>query len=129
MRKTLHRGKGGSGVHCSSTPWNYTSGMPTLLTCLILLLATVRVTRLIVFDRLSEPLRQWLVDKWGPESMFVYLWFCPWCMGFWVSLAASTVAWVATDLPSYLTVPWWAGVPLAALAVSYLVGFILSKEN
>lgn len=103
--------------------------MTTLITCLLLLLAVVRATRLLVFDKLTEPFREWVVGKWGTESMFVYLWFCPWCVGFWVSLAGAVVAWTATEIPDYVALPWWAGVPVIALASSYLVGFILSKES
>jgi len=103
--------------------------MAILITSLILLLAAVRITRLIVFDRLSEPFRQWLVDRWGADSMFVYLWFCPWCLGFWVALALSAVAWYPGGLSAFIALPAWAGIPLLGFAASYLVGFILSKED
>lgn len=103
--------------------------MTTLVTSLILLLAAVRVTRLIVFDRLSEPLRRWLVEHIGPESMFTYLWFCPWCMGFWVALALSAVAWFPGGLGDYIALPWWAGIPAVAFAASYVIGLTISKED
>ena len=104
-------------------------GMTTLITLLVLLLATIRVTRLIVTDKLSEPFRQFLVDKLGAGSWITYLFWCAWCSGFWVSLAATGAAWATTSLPAYIALPAWAGVPVVALAASYIVGWVLTRED
>lgn len=105
------------------------NGMTTLITCLVLLLAAIRGTRLIVTDKLSDPFRQLLVDKLGTSNWVTYLFFCPWCVGFWVSLAATGAAWATTSLPAYIALPAWAGVPVVALGASYIVGWVLTRED
>lgn len=103
--------------------------MSTFITFAVLLFAAVRVTRLIVVDKLSEPLRQFLLKKLGAENWVTYLFFCPWCMGFWVSLAAAWLACEHTQLSEYIPFPAWLSVPLVALGMSYIVGWVLTRED
>ena len=104
-------------------------GMTALITFLVLLLATIRVTRLIVADKLSEPFRQFLVDKLGVESWITYLFWCAWCSGFWVSLASSAIAWYVGGLQPFVSLPAWFAIPAIALGMSYITGWVLSRED
>lgn len=45
-----------------------------------LILAAYRVTRLLNRDAITKPLQRQI------PSQLVNGWFCPWCLGFWVSL-------------------------------------------
>lgn len=103
--------------------------MTALITFVVLLFATIRITRLIVTDKLSDPFRQFLVDKLGASSWVTYLFFCPWCVSFWVALAASTVLWNTTTTPDWVTLPAWAGIPAVALGMAYVVGWVLTRED
>ena len=105
------------------------NSMTALITFLVLLFATIRFTRLIVTDKLSEPFRQFLVDKLGTSSWVTYLFFCPWCVGFWVSLASSAIAWYVGGLQPFVSLPAWFAIPAIALGMSYITGWVLSRED
>lgn len=90
-----------------------------LLTLVLLALATARITRLVTLDSIADPARHAILTRAYSHSDargdFVdELLSCPWCAGFWVSLAA---AWALMVLdPSWvrwLSLPW---------ALSYLTG-------
>lgn len=54
-------------------------------------LATYRLTRLIVEDEITSPLRETIWDTYDPgETKIGYLITCPWCVSMWVG--ASVVA-------------------------------------
>lgn len=61
------------------------------VTLIVLMFAVARVTRLIVDDKISLPLRQWVLAKSGEDGWFFYLVSCPWCMGVWVSAGMTAV--------------------------------------
>jgi len=103
--------------------------MTALITFVVLLFATIRITRLIVTDKLSDPFRQFLVDKLGTSSWVTYLFFCPWCVSFWVALATSTILWNTTTTPDWVALPAWVAIPALALGMSYVVGWILTRED
>lgn len=86
----------------------------------LLTLASARVTRLIVTDKITNPFRQSIVKKSGTEGWWTYLVHCPFCMSVWVTAFAS-VYWVLASGISlvYLLPGWWA--------MSYLVAPILVK--
>lgn len=48
----------------------------------LLVLASFRLTHLVVFDQIAEPLRQWA----EPRPFLSGLISCYWCCGIWVSL-------------------------------------------
>lgn len=57
---------------------------PTAL--IILALCTYRLTRLIIQDTITYPIRNWIWNKFPPETnRFGYLFTCPWCMSMWVA--------------------------------------------
>ena len=105
------------------------NSMTALITFLVLLFATVRLTRLIVTDKLSEPFRQFLVDKLGTSSWVTYLFFCPWCVSVWIGFASSAIAWYVGGLQPFVSLPAWLAIPAIALGMSYVTGWVLSRED
>lgn len=85
-------------------------------------LAAYRVTRLITRDSLPPMarLRDHVLDRWG-DSGWSELIVCPWCMGFWISSAATVVASTPADV-----VGRWIAVPFAMSAV---VGLLASRDD
>jgi hypothetical protein len=90
------------------------------VTLIVLMFAVARVTRLIVDDKISLPIRQWVLRKSGDDGWFTTLVHCPWCMGIWVSAAMTT-----------LTFLWdsqiWSAI-LVFLAVAQLASSLLTFE-
>lgn len=108
------------------------------LIVILIMLATHRVTRLIVKDHVTEPVRtrlqvgaerRWATrhptlarvtpqDRWGSPLAF---WLsCPWCVGLWVAAAVTGATWPIARFP----------VPvLVALAASTATGLIAELEN
>lgn len=104
--------------------------MATLILVLVLTtLAAARVTRVIVVDRIGQPLRSAIVRWRGESSALTYLVHCPWCMGLWVSAALVAAVWWPAQLADRFGVTTWVALPLTALAVAHLVGLILTREE
>lgn len=90
--------------------------MTSYLTFVILIYlgAVLRVTRLIVADTITEPLRIWFLKHW----QFAALWSsCSWCVSMWT---AAALAW---PLQHLTRLSWWliAGIGLTA---SYVTGMV-----
>jgi hypothetical protein len=102
--------------------------MTVVLSTIILLLATLRVTRFFTADTLG----QWLVvdpaQAWAGENAWrkklVSGLSCPFCVGFWISVGAIGVLCLAGG-PADPADWWWFGA--SAFALSYLVGHISSR--
>lgn len=119
-----------------------------LLMFLVVVAAAARITRLVVTDTITEPARAWLLpriarsrfertrishgmDASPPTRIrgFVLdMLQCPWCIGFWISAALIGAASLASGVWVDITGHWWADLPIAALAVSYLVGWLADQE-
>lgn len=97
-------------------------GMSSANLILIILAAFIatRVTRLVTADRVFQPLRDRIITKFGMGHPLTYWVHCPWCVGVWVSLAASVVV-VFTAPDGWLVSAWWL-VPGLAAAYSWLCG-------
>lgn len=65
----------------------------TALLVVLLIGATIRLTRLITSDALLEPPRAW-IEKRLPASV-AYLLRCDWCMSVWVGSATFVFGWYA----------------------------------
>lgn len=91
------------------------STLSTLLTLAVYVLAAARLTRIVVSDKIGEPLRAATLARWGQDSMLNYLFWCSWCLGWWVCLVLAFPAALVAGLP------WWMGFGLWP-AGSYLVG-------
>lgn len=88
---------------------------------LVAALAVARLTRLLVSDKLTVGIRQWVVRKWGPDSMASYLIHCPWCMSVWLAIPLMPVAALFPNR--------WVIAVLAIPAASYLAGFLANREE
>jgi hypothetical protein len=131
--------------------------MPNAVLLLVYLLAVARVVRLITSDRITERAREavimrlW-VRKWMPAAraelpgdtpdairrqagnyarqfrnsaeppLLVYMATCPWCVSVYAGAVAAPMIYFWGSSP-------WLAVPALALALSYGVGFLASKEG
>lgn len=72
-----------------------------MLDLLVDVFACHRVTKLVVEDVVTQPLRQKIFDKKAPtEDSWTYIFTCPWCASIWIGagiVAARTVAPKAWD--------------------------------
>lgn len=104
--------------------------MPSLLDFLVMAVlvigASARLQRLIGADTLTAPLRAWAGRKTGTDKTGEFL-ACPWCSGFWTSVACVLVAWLTAGLP------WGVGGTAAFIGAcftaSYAVGFFAGHET
>lgn len=97
------------------------------MTYVLLLLATVRVTRLISSDHLTFPVRIKLAAR-KPDGMFSYWLFCWWCS----SVVAGGVVWGGWWAAQYFGNGVVEGIVLAivgALAGSMVAGWLGIAEQ
>lgn len=59
------------------------------VTLIVLILATMRLTRLAVLDKISMPIRAWIIKKTG-NGWLTYLVHCVFCAGFWAAAIVGT---------------------------------------
>ncbi len=110
--------------------------MTAILALVFTVAAAARLTRLIVKDKITEPIRAGIARRLKqPEfsesgrqisegSRLTYLIHCGWCTGMWVSAAVGAAAWwggVAGLMPG---VSSWFGYPALALATGWFVGIL-----
>lgn len=93
-----------------------------VLVLIIYVLAVMRLTRLINSDTILDRARIALARRFGANSIAVYFFGCPWCVGMWLSIAA------AAGPVIILAWPWWTLVPLG-LACSQIVGMAAPLYN
>ncbi|MGW5514620.1 hypothetical protein [Nocardia africana] len=98
------------------------STLATLLTLAVYVLTAARLTRIVVVDKIGEPIRIAITNRFGAESLITYLAFCPWCLGWWVT---AVLAWPTAVLAG---LPWWFGFGLWP-AGSYLVGLLARWDS
>jgi hypothetical protein len=79
--------------------------------------AAARLTRFITRDTLTKPLREWVEDRYGEDSLPDEFIGCPWCVGFWISflIAALIFCPVIANHPAFV-------IPATALTISHLIG-------
>lgn len=88
------------------------------------LLSTARLTRALTTDRIGLPIRSFVVNRLGADSMLGYLLHCRWCSSMWISVPiALLVALLLCDGSDVaaLTIP-------LALAYSHLTGLLVALE-
>lgn len=90
------------------------------LDIVLLVLATWRVTRLVVDDDIAAPLRGWAIarSEWWEELVT-----CPFCIGFWLSVAA-VASYALAVYGGWLIVWRWLAAPWA---LSIVVGHLSSR--
>lgn len=88
--------------------------LPVWATLLLVVLASMRLWRLIALDELTQPTR----DRLPIRAVDTIV--CPWCSGWWVSLGvtASALAWHHQ---------WWWQLPAVALSASLLAAYTLDR--
>lgn len=89
--------------------------------------ATTRLTHLITDDRLTLPLRQKVITRYGTEGWQTYLVMCPWCVSPYIAVLVTVPAvfWGLNFLP------WHIRIVLAALLIptaSQAAGMLARKE-
>jgi len=92
-----------------------------ILSLIVGTLAVARITRLLVDDQLTNGYRQWVVRRWGGESMQSYLAHCPWCTGVWIS---AIIMPVSALLPNI-----WTVTALSVPAASMVTGLLLDRKG
>lgn len=90
-----------------------------LITLLIGALATARLTRLVTTDRITAGPRSAILRRLPDGSLWAYLLVCDWCLSMYLGAGVAAALW-AWD---------WSVWPLAALAFSYMAGWLASKEE
>ena len=93
-----------------------------LVTLTLTALATARITRLITTDRITEAPRNALIRRLDPEGLMAYLVVCDWCASVYVGAAVAGAWWAWGDTMAFTAAT-------AALAYSYVAGFLASKES
>ena len=87
----------------------------------VVCLAVFRATRFVIKDHILNSLRNRLFDRFPPESTRLgYLFTCPWCIGFWLSLIAY-FCYTISPLPTL----WVCYV----LAISAVVGWLTALDD
>ncbi|KAB2336377.1 DUF1360 domain-containing protein [Cytobacillus depressus] len=78
---------------------------------MMIILASYRLTHLIVFDKIAEPLRNLFLTKKEtqnheikkvPKSMFGYLLTCYWCTGIWSAILLSAIYFFLPSVAKYI---------------------------
>lgn len=98
-----------------------------ILVLALVTLASARVTRMIVVDKIGEPIRTRIVKWRGETSALTYLVHCTWCTGMWVSATLVAAVWWPAHLADRIGVTTWAALPITILAVAHLVGLTLAR--
>lgn len=83
------------------------------VTLIVVGLAVFRVTRLLVVDSITDPIRDFFAQWTFTDELLA----CPWCAGFWVGVGATIVYAVNPD------VAFWLSLPFAFSAVAGLLSF------
>lgn len=89
-----------------------------IVTALLTLAATARVTRLVAVDDFPiGPLRDAVTDRWGDAAWLSRLLNCPWCVGVWVAAPATASAYAYHDHWWWQALAAWMGLSFAASAL------------
>lgn len=95
--------------------------MSAWLLVVLVILATMRVTRLVTADKITEPIRERLIDKWGEDAKRSYLLTCDYCASMYVAPIVATVAVLWPDNRVVL-------IGLIVLAASFVAGIVAAHE-
>lgn len=96
------------------------------MTLILAALATVRITRLVTSDRLTERPRLWLltqvIRRRGEDALLAYLITCTWCVSVYTGAAVAGAWYLWGDHRIFTAC-------VAALAFSYVTGWLTSRES
>lgn len=96
--------------------------MGNALVFVVFALAVARATRLVTSDKITERPRNAILRRLPDDSLWAYLLLCSWCVSVYLAPVAAILAWLWGDRP-------WVWVPAAALAMSYVTGWLASHEG
>jgi hypothetical protein len=82
------------------------------------ILATYRLTKLVMEDRITEDFRNLIYSKFPKDSMLSYLIGCSWCVSIWAGLTIFTLRRVS---------PETADIVSGLLAASAVTGVVYTK--
>jgi hypothetical protein len=85
----------------------------------VIALAVVRLTGLVIEDEVTEPIREWVLDRVPDDGKLAYLITCPWCVSIYLGAVAAPLAWWHSDNPAVMLVA-------IALAMSQISGMTSS---
>jgi len=60
--------------------------MPNLISFASDVLATYRLTKLVMEDKITEDIRNYIFDRFPKDSKIGYFLACPWCVSVWAGL-------------------------------------------
>lgn len=84
------------------------------------------LTRVVVDDYITNPMREWVIKKFGSDSKVTYLIHCPRCTATWVSLLVTPAVGVFAGAPIWL---WPFLAAATALVAPALLGIATWCEN
>jgi hypothetical protein len=82
------------------------------------IVATYRLTKLIMEDRITEDLRALVYDKFPRDSKMSYFMGCPWCISIWAGAVIFTLRKVSPEM---------ANIVSGLLAASAVTGVAYTK--
>lgn len=100
----------------------YDHGVIDPMTLIILTLATMGATRIVVWDKITMPVRAYVVKKTKPNSWQSFLIHCVTCTGFWSTLAV-VGSWLLWPGNKALTAAY------LILAIAWLAPSLMNIEN
>lgn len=95
---------------------------------LILILLAFGVGRwviLLVSDKITAPIRTWVVTKSGEDGFWTFGWHCPWCQGVWWSGVFTSITYAAMPVP-FTFANVWLGF-LTFLAVAFAGSYLADR--
>lgn len=98
-----------------------------MVTAVVVVGASARITRLVGADTITEPLRSKLTS-WTKSTKPAAFLVCPWCSGFWISVVVTWIAWLVNGFP-FADPQYGFGAVGLALGTSYLVGLLAEFED
>lgn len=86
-------------------------------------LAVARLSMLVVDDQLMLRFRQWVVKRWGEDSLPAYLVHCNWCTSMWLAMPIMPAAILLTVGVSIASVT----LSLVAIPAASLIAGLIAK--
>ena len=89
---------------------------PEPFSVVLVALAAYRITRLIIRDVITEPLRERTIYRINPRSKWRELFRCFWCMSVYVGIAAALALWLWPGVTPWLALPFAFSTVVGAIA-------------
>lgn len=103
----------------------YSSYVLNPLVLVLLTFAVARMVVLLVSDKITEPIRTVIINRFGPEGWVTFGWHCTWCQGIWWSAIFTAITYEFAGPPMNLANAWLA--ILTFLAVAYGASYLADR--